>query len=62
MISHMIIDTPLQDGCNLRLDEWFEENKIAWVTTLASVVAVQLMSAAIALYMLSRVKRINKLK
>ena len=52
----------LQDGCNSRLSEWFEENKITWVTTLASVVAVQIMSCGIALYMLSRVKRINKLK
>jgi len=51
-----------QDGCNSRLNEWFEENKITWVTTLASVVAVQIMSCGIALYMLSRVKRANKLK
>jgi len=51
-----------QDGCNTRLSEWFEDNKITWVTTLASVVAVQIMSCGIALYMLSRVKRINKLK
>ena len=53
---------PFQDGCNSRLNEWFEENKITWVTTLASVVAVQIMSCGIALYMLSRVKRANKLK
>ena len=52
----------MQDGCNTRLNEWFEDNKITWVTTLASVVAVQIMSCGIALYMLSRVKRINKLK
>ena len=58
----LILHKFLQDGCNSRLSEWFEENKITWVTTLASVVAVQIMSCGIALYMLSRVKRINKLK
>ena len=63
MISiSLILHKFLQDGCNSRLSEWFEENKITWVTTLASVVAVQIMSCGIALYMLSRVKRINKLK
>lgn len=51
-----------QDGCGLRLFEWFEENKITWVTILASLIALQIMCIGIAMYILSRVKRLNKLR
>ena len=46
----------------MRLFEWFEENKITWVTVLASLVALQIMCIGIAMYILSRVKRLNKLR
>ncbi len=51
-----------QDGCGLKLQEWFEHNKITWVTILASVAALQLMCIGISLYVLSRVKKQLKLR
>ena len=51
-----------QDGCGLKLYAWFQANKITWVTMLASVVALQIMCIGIAMYILSRVKKMNKLR
>ncbi|XP_059088997.1 CD82 antigen-like [Tigriopus californicus] len=51
-----------QDGCGEKLHGWFVENKITWVTFLASIVALQIMCCGIAMYILSRVKKMNKLR
>jgi len=48
--------------CGEQLAEWFEENKITWVTILASVAALQVMCVGIAIYILSRIKRQKKLR
>ena len=52
----------LQVPCGEQLAEWFEENKITWVTILASVAALQVMCVGIAIYILSRIKRQKKLR
>lgn len=46
----------------MRLLEWFDDNKITWVTILASLVALQIMSIGIAIYVLSRAKKMRKRK
>ncbi len=51
-----------EDGCGLKLNMWFEDNKINWVTLLASLVALQFMAFGIAMYISSRVKRLQKLR
>lgn len=51
-----------QDACGPKLFSWFEENKITWVTVLASVAALQVMCVGIAIYILSRIKRQKKLR
>jgi len=51
-----------QDACGPKLFSWFEENKITWVTVLASVAALQVMCIGIAIYILSRIKRLKKLR
>ena len=51
-----------QDACGPKLFSWFEENKITWVTILASVAALQVMCIGIAIYILSRIKRLKKLR
>ena len=52
----------LQDACGPKLFGWFESNKITWVTILASVAALQVMCIGIAIYILSRIKRLKKLR
>ena len=49
-------------GCGDELFEWFETNKITWVTILASIAALQVMCIGIAIYILSRIKRLKKLR
>ena len=49
-------------GCGDELFEWFEANKITWVTILASIAALQVMCIGIAIYILSRIKRLKKLR
>lgn len=51
-----------QDACGPKLFGWFEENKITWVTILASVAALQVFCVGIAIYILSRIKRLKKLR
>jgi len=51
-----------QMGCGDELFEWFEANKITWVTILASIAALQVMCIGIAIYILSRIKRLKKLR
>lgn len=51
-----------QDACGPKLFGWFESNKITWVTILASVAALQVMCIGIAIYILSRIKRLKKLR
>eukprot|EP00095_Tigriopus_kingsejongensis_P007763 maker-scaffold154_size301342-snap-gene-0.14 protein:Tk07763 transcript:maker-scaffold154_size301342-snap-gene-0.14-mRNA-1 annotation:"hypothetical protein LOTGIDRAFT_203908" len=51
-----------QDGCGEKLHGWFQDNKIMWVTLLASIVALQIMCCGIAMYILSRVKKLNRLR
>jgi hypothetical protein len=41
---------------------WFLENKISWVTVLATVAAAQVMCVGIAVYILQRVRRLRKLR
>ena len=57
-----ILKLHLQVPCGEQLAEWFEENKITWVTILASVAALQVMCVGIAIYILSRIKRQKKLR
>ena len=57
-----IFEITLQVPCGEQLAEWFEENKITWVTILASVAALQVMCVGIAIYILSRIKRQKKLR
>ena len=54
--------TLFQMGCGDELFEWFETNKITWVTILASIAALQVMCIGIAIYILSRIKRLKKLR
>jgi len=54
--------TMKQEACGSKLFDWFESNKITWVTFLASVAALQVMCIGIAIYILSRIKRLKKLR
>jgi len=49
-----------QSPCRDNLYEWFMGNKITWVTILASVAAIQVMCIGIAIYILTRVKKIKQ--
>jgi len=51
-----------QSPCMDNLQNWFEENKITWVTILATVAAVQVMCVGIAIYILQRVSKIRKIR
>jgi len=45
-----------QAGCGTKLYQWFEDNKIGWVSIIAAVGAVEFMAAAIALFILRRIQ------
>ncbi len=51
-----------EDGCGELLVGWFRSNKLIWATILASLIALQLMATGIAMYILSRVKKLRKLR
>ncbi len=51
-----------EDGCGAALVSWFRANKLVWAAVLASLVALQLMATGIAVYILSRVKKLRKLR
>ena len=51
-----------QEACQDRLLDWFEENKIIWVTVLAALAAIQLMVTIIAAYIIQKVKKISKMR
>jgi len=44
-----------QEACRGHLHAWFQDNKIIWVTVLASIAAIQVMCIGIAVYILKRV-------
>jgi hypothetical protein len=44
------------------LYSWFEENKITWVSILASMAALEVLCVGIAIYILTRIKKLQKLK
>jgi hypothetical protein len=46
----------LQEGCGLKLNDWFEDNKIGWVAALATIGAVEFLAAAVALFILRRLQ------
>ena len=41
---------------------FLQENKITWVTILATVAAIQVMCVGIAIYILQRVSKIRKIR
>jgi len=45
-----------QEGCGLKLNDWFEDNKIGWVAALATIGAVEFLAAAVALFILRRLQ------
>jgi hypothetical protein len=51
-----------QDGCGPKLYSWFEDNKITWVSILASMAALEVLCVGIAIYILTRVKKLEKLR
>jgi len=51
-----------QHACQDRLMDWFEDNKIIWVTVLAALAAIQLMVSIIAIYIIQKVKKIAKMR
>jgi len=51
-----------QDPCKANLDTWFQENKITWVTILAVIAAIQVMCIGIAVYILQRIRKLNKIR
>ena len=51
-----------KDGCGEKLISWFDENKITWVTILASVAAIQVMCIGIAIFIISKVRKLKKLR
>ena len=51
-----------QNACQDRLLDWFEDNKIIWVTVLAALAAIQLMVSIIAIYIIQKVKKIAKMR
>lgn len=50
------------DGCGEKLVSWFDDNKITWVTILASVAAVQVMCIGIAIFIISKVRKLKKIR
>ena len=42
--------------------DWFEDNKIIWVTILAVLAAIEVMVTVIAVYILQKVKKIQKMR
>lgn len=51
-----------QDPCKTNLAQWFEDNKITWVTILAVIAAIQVMCIGIAVYILQRIRKLNKIR
>jgi len=51
-----------QNACQEKLDQWFKENKIIWVTVLAILASIQLMVTIIAVYIIKKVKKIAKMR
>lgn len=51
-----------QTACQTSLSGWFEENKIAWVTILAVIAALQVMCIGIAVYILQRVRKLRNMR
>ena len=51
-----------EEGCGWKLEEWFDDNTITWVTILASVAALQVMCIGIAIYITCRVRKMKKLR
>jgi len=51
-----------QSPCHDKLSSWFQDNKITWVTILAIIVAIQVMCIGIAVYILQRVRKLNKIR
>jgi len=51
-----------QSACQDQLLDWFEANKIIWVTVLAALAAIQLMVTIIAVYIIQKVKKIAKMR
>ena len=51
-----------QHACQDRLLDWFEDNKIIWVTVLAALAAIQLMVSIIAIYIIQKIKKIAKMR
>merc|ERR1719471_2820033 len=51
-----------QHGCQERLLDWLEDNKIIWVTLLAVLASIQLMVTIIAVYIIQKVKKLNKMR
>jgi len=43
-------------GCGSQLNQWLEDNKIGWVTILASIGAFEFMATVIAIFILRRLK------
>jgi len=48
-----------QEACRNHLYAWFQDNKIIWVTVLASIAAIQVMCIGIAVYILKRVSHMR---
>lgn len=51
-----------QSSCHDNLAMWFQENKITWVTILAVIAAIQVMCIGIAVYILQRIRKLNKIR
>lgn len=51
-----------QSACQDQLLDWFEANKIIWVTVLAALAAIELMVTIIAVYIIQKVKKIAKMR
>ena len=51
-----------QSACVDNLLDWFEDNKIIWVTILAVLAAIQVMVTVIAAYILQKGKKIQKMR
>ena len=51
-----------QSACVDNLLDWFEDNKIIWVTILAVLAAIEVMVTVIAAYILQKVKKIQKMR
>lgn len=51
-----------QEPCMTNLHNWIMDNKISWVTILATLAAVQVMCVGISLYILQRVSKMRKVR